>query len=598
VNKKMLKQLLVLNLTLLSVLFSLPVVAQQINGITVFGDSLSDNGNAAGAGAGAAVPSPPYFNGRFSNGQVWVENVISNLNLTTTSVNFAFGGATTGTANTINPALPGLTTELDRFLQASPRANPNQVYVIWAGANDYLGGGVTNPVSTVNNLSTAVQRLTGAGAQNLVVVNLPDLGRIPAGALNSAGLSQLTTAHNNLLRTSLQTFSQNNPNLSILPVDINALFNAAINNPTRFGLTNVTQPCLDITTGTVCANPNSFLFWDTIHPTAVGHRIISEYVLDTLTAAQKIAPQADIALNTARRHTYDLNGRLLTLRNTPQSIERKIGVFVNGDINFGDVRTTRDRSGFNIDHKSVTIGADYPINNNMTMGLAFSQGSSNNNLQNNQGKVSLNSSSVAVYGNYTQDKLYADAIVSYGWDSFALTRNINVTGFSQANANPSGNRFSLRVNSGYDLGNGSFSFGPTAGIRYTKVNIDSYTERDGDLLNLRVNPQQLDSFVFNIGGNLSYPFRSDFGTIAPYISANYEREFGNGDRQIVTELLTQPGIPFRSRVGSNDRDFIRLNTGIQAQFVNNLSGVLGYETIVGKDNWSDNSIHGQVRYQF
>jgi outer membrane lipase/esterase len=594
----MLKRFVILKLALLSCLLSLPVVAQQINGITVFGDSLSDNGNAAAAGAGAAVPSPPYFNGRFSNGQVWVETVISNLNLTTTSANFAFGGATTGTANTINPALPGLTTEIDRFLQASPRANPDRFYAIWAGANDYLGGGVTNPVPTVGNISTAVQRLTGAGAQNLIVVNLPDLGRIPVGAANSAGLNQLTTVHNNLLRTSLQTFSQNNPNLSILPVDINALFNAAINNPARFGLTNVTQPCLDLTTGAVCANPNSFLFWDTLHPTAAGHRIISDYVLDTLTAAQKIAPQGDIALHTARRHSYDLNGRLLTLRNTPQSNERKIGVFVNGDINSGDVRSTRDRSGFNIDNKSFTIGADYPLTNNLNLGLAVSQGTSNNNLQNNQGKVSLNSSSVAVYGNYTQDKLFADAIVSYGWDSFAIARNINVTGFSAANANPNGNRFSLRLNGGYNLGTGGFSFGPIVGIHYTKVNIDGYTERDGDILNLRVNPQQLDSFGINIGGNFSYPFRSDFGTIAPYFSANYEREFGSSDRQIVTELVTQPGIPLRSRVGNNDRDFIRLSTGVQAQFVNNLSGVLGYETIVGKDNWRDNSIHGQVRYQF
>jgi outer membrane lipase/esterase len=189
----------------------LPIAAlAQISGVTSFGDSLSDNGNAFSVTGGTVPPSPPYFNGRFSNGPVWVENVISGFNLSAASNNFAFGGATTGTVNTTNVALPGLTTELDRFLQTTPTVDPNRLFVVWAGANDYLGGGQTNPAITVGNLSTAIQRLTGAGATKLVVPNLPDLGRIPAGSANpaqSAGLSQLSAGHNTLLSASLQNLA-------------------------------------------------------------------------------------------------------------------------------------------------------------------------------------------------------------------------------------------------------------------------------------------------------------------------------------------------------------------------------------------------------
>jgi len=39
-------------------------------------------------------PSPPYFQGRASNGPVWVEYLANNLG--TASTNLAFGGATTG----------------------------------------------------------------------------------------------------------------------------------------------------------------------------------------------------------------------------------------------------------------------------------------------------------------------------------------------------------------------------------------------------------------------------------------------------------------------------------------------------------------------
>ena len=600
----MLKRLSILKLgLLLSCLMPLPVLAQSIEGINIFGDSLVDNGNAFRATGGIIPPSPPYFNGRFSNGPVWVEGFSTELKLPAGSNNnFAFGGATSGTGNTLNVALPGLTTQLDRFLLLSPTVNPNQLFAIWAGANDYLGGGVTNPAIVVGNLSTATQRLIGAGAQQIIVPNLPDLGKVPTGAANpalSAGLSQLSAAHNSGLRASLQTLARNNPNVSIVPTDIAALFNAVITNPARFGLTNVTQPCLNLNTGAICANPDTYLFWDPLHPTAAVHQLISAYALDTLTAGRSISTQAETALGNASRQTRDLNGRLLALRTTSRPIDRQINVFVNGDTNFGDRSTTNNNPGFNLDTKGFTVGADYPVTNNLAVGLAVSSVNTNNQLNDNRGKVSVGSTSVSVYGNYTQAQFYTDALVNYGWNNFKIARNIRVPGFTQANANPNGNQLSLRLSSGYDFGsNNGLSFGPTAGIRYTKVNIDGYTEQDGDILNLKVNPQDLDSLIFNLGAQVSYRFKASFGTISPYFAANFEHEFAQNSRQIVTELVTQPGIPIRTNIGANDRDFIRLSTGFQTEFTNNLFVNLGYETVVGKDNFRDNYLNATVRYQF
>jgi opacity protein-like surface antigen len=41
-----------------------------------------------------------------------------------------------------------------------------------------------------------------------------------------------------------------------------------------------------------------------------------------------------------------------------------------------------------------------------------------------------------------------------------------------------------------------------------------------------------------------------------------------------------------------------LSTGFQTEFTNSLFVNLGYETIVGKDNFSDNYLNATVRYQF
>ena len=408
----MFKQLIGLKISLLlSCLLPLPVLAQNIEGITFFGDSLSDNGNAFKATGGTIPASPPYFNGRFTNGPVWIEGFSTELKLPAAAVNnFAIGGSTTGTNSTGSPTV---TDQLNRFLLASPKTNPNGLSIIWAGANDYQGG-ILNPAQVVGNLTTSVQRLIGAGGQQFIVPNLPDLGKTPAGAadpIQSAGLSQLVAAHNLGLQTSIKTLVQNNPNISIVPTDIGALFRAVETSPARFGFTNITQPCLNQTTGAICAAPDAFLFWDTIHPTAAGHRLISAYALDTLTAPRSIAAQAETGLGTANQQTRDINTRLLALRTSSPPVARQLSVFASGDSNFGDRSATSTNAGFNVDTKGLTVGADYPITDRIAVGVAVSSANTNNQLNVNRGTVAVNSTSISIYGNYTQDKFYGDALL-------------------------------------------------------------------------------------------------------------------------------------------------------------------------------------------
>ena len=593
------RKILVGSLAIAACLLPVKVSAQAIQGFTVFGDSLSDNGNAFRATNGLFPPSPPYFNGRFTNGAVWIEDLATSLNLTT--ANFAFGGATSGTTNTAIPFLPGVTTQVNSFLQSSPRLSPDRVFVVWAGANDYLGGGVTNPAVPVGNISAILQRLTAAGAEKLIVVNLPDLGKTPGVLTNpvqSAGLTQLSAAHNQGLSTVLQTLAQTQPNVNIIPIDVAALLNQVITDPARFGFTNVTQPCLNLAAGTVCPNPNQFLFWDALHPTAAGHQIISDFALNILTAPQTIVPQAEIALSVAQRPTRDLNGRLVTLRSPVQNLDQKLGVFVNGDYNFGNQDSSDRSSGFDFDTKGVTVGADYRLTNDLALGLAFNYGHNSSDLNNDLGKVKIDSYSLSAYGSYSREKFYADALVNYGWNDFDIDRAIKVTGFQSANASTSGNQFSIRLNSGYNFGRDQLSVGPMLGVRYSKVTIDGYSERNGSILNLNVGSQKADSVILNVGAQLSYDFRSPSATVTPFITANYEHEFANGSREITTELVSQPGIPNRTSTGNPDRDFVRLSAGLQTQFANNLSIGVGYETILGKRDVSDNFVQARIRYQF
>src|ERR1700685_4437396 len=84
--------------------------ATSIDGIYAFGDSLSDAGNVF-LGTGGNIPGSPYVNRQFSNGNVWVQDLASDLGLAPLTpslaggTDYAYGTGETGVTS-FNTALP------------------------------------------------------------------------------------------------------------------------------------------------------------------------------------------------------------------------------------------------------------------------------------------------------------------------------------------------------------------------------------------------------------------------------------------------------------------------------------------------------------
>jgi thermolabile hemolysin len=266
---------IVCGLMIAASLIPVQAIAANFSQIVVYGDSLSDIGKAY-----TATGAPPYgavTGGRFSNGPLWIEYLAADLGIEIDpSTNFAVGGATTGTNNTIQPALGGVQ---DRVTSNSI-SDPNALYIVWAGANDYLGGGIANPAIPVTNLSSEISTLISRGAKNILVPNLSNLGKLPVtqNTVNSLSLDLLTQSHNAGLAASLNTLSRDNPGVKLSLLDVNSLFNRVVADPSSFGFKNVTDGCVFASGST----SNNYLFWDTIHPTTAAHQLISKLALQTL----------------------------------------------------------------------------------------------------------------------------------------------------------------------------------------------------------------------------------------------------------------------------------------------------------------------------
>jgi phospholipase/lecithinase/hemolysin len=276
------------------IIFSLLIVnVQASHEFYVFGDSLSDTGNVF-----ALVgypPSPPYFEGRFSNGPVWVEYLAARLGLDYhQQTNFAWGGALSGSGN-IFPGLPGLKEEINQYITYTPSADPNGIYFVWAGGNDFLAADftLTDPqtviTTAVANLVEAVEKLVNHGAQHVVVLGLPDIGITPRvrqlGPIVQEWFNQISQTFNGALAQNLSLFPE------AIYIDIYSRFYELINKPAKFGLGNVTEACLNIDPFTLCDEPATYLFWDDIHPSTRTHQLIADTVYPIVKALPVIVTQ-------------------------------------------------------------------------------------------------------------------------------------------------------------------------------------------------------------------------------------------------------------------------------------------------------------------
>ena len=265
--------------------FSDPDAVNPYKNLVIFGDSLSDTGNFYKASGNTFPPSPNY-QGRASNGLIWVDYFAPDLQFTNPSIqNYAFFGANTGISNTFGQiTVPGLLTQIQQFKTVNTNSiGKDGLYVIWAGANDFLNL-ATDPTqavtNAVTNISSAIITLAGLGAKEIVVGNLPDLGATPASIAsnNVANARAISLGFNTALNQALTNLEPAlNVNLSL--VDNFGSITAVQTNPANYKFTNITQPLI---TATNPVNPDQYAFWDDVHPTTRLHQLVTDTFENTL----------------------------------------------------------------------------------------------------------------------------------------------------------------------------------------------------------------------------------------------------------------------------------------------------------------------------
>lgn len=300
---------------------SVPAAAQApFARIVVFGASLSDSGNAFALRGGTntppdylldplLVPSAPYARGghHFSNGATWIEQFARSRGLAG-SVRPAFAASD---PNATNYAVGGarayedgininLAAQVDAFLgQVGGVAPSDALYTIEMGGNDirdalvaFSEGRDGAAILQAANVSIAgsIGALYAAGARTFLVWRAPDVGLTPAihtlDTFNpgAAHLATVLTQGFNAGLDGVVSRLSGIPGIRITRLDAYRLLHDLVADPAAYGLTDAVSACVtpNIPPFT-CDRPDTFLFWDGIHPTKAVHAIIANEAASALT---------------------------------------------------------------------------------------------------------------------------------------------------------------------------------------------------------------------------------------------------------------------------------------------------------------------------
>ncbi|MDG0980482.1 MAG: autotransporter domain-containing protein [Halieaceae bacterium] len=599
-----------------------PVLGFSEERYVFLGDSLVDNQNSylatllVSQGTYVIPDSPPYFNGRFSNGPNWtdllapnqgfymnylladpgcnsnlaadVQDLCGELDTTTyasdQSLGFAFGGSLAGNAplSATNPAgMNAVLSDLQRFVNAGAVSGLEQAtFALLTGGNDYTNYAV-NPgdvtvdqvvAGTIANIDSALQIVSGFNAKRAVVLNIFDLDITPVlkayfDDTTLAMLKRISRQHNDELLALTQQY-QSNQTLDVVLVDVRSMYTDFMTRPTVFGFENITGACIsnNLATGDcpTAAAEDATLYWDGQHPTRAAHHYIFQLFQSTLTAVDVHSQslwalsdaslyQASLDLDRLTNHT-----RQTTLHDTPKAQ----GFFVIGSHDQWDRGT--NAAAYDSKGESLTIGYQWQGRDMLNLNVYASQSKQTASVT-QFGGFEHNAQTLGLSLAWYQNSIYALGQIQYTQGD--IDDLVRLTGFdnlerAQANTNSSTHAATAEVGKTFSLGDPARALTGNLGFRlsYLDTEIDAYQEQSASFLNLAIQAFDRQALYAEITSEVARTFTRDGGYIRPALSLNYRREVLNNTTSIDGQFSS--GQTINSNLTGFDDESVLINATV------------------------------------
>ena len=567
----------------------------------VFGDSLADAGqfpDLTGGTAGMRFTNRDE-NGNFApvspmilGGRLGVSpddlNPSTSLGIRPDGNNWAVGGYTTQqildsitqTSQLVVP--PGtngagaVLRERAGYLANGLRADPNALYYLTGGGNDFLQGLVNSPADAAaagSRLAASAQALQQGGARYIMVWLLPDLGQTPnfSGTPQQNPLSQLSAVFNQALVGQLGQIDA-----EIIPLNIPVLLSEAVANPTQFGLASGQNLIGTCYSGDSCVenpvygingsnpDPTKLLFDDSVHPTIAGQQLIADYGYSILSAPWELTLLPEMAHASLRAHQDELRNQW----QTPwQAVGQWQAFVATGaqDLDFDDQRSAAnaDGRGYNL-----TLGGSYRLNDAWRVGLAGGVYRQKLEAGEQDSDYKLDSYLASAFAQFRHDRWWADAALSAGHLDYRDLKRTFALGVNDRSekGDSNGEAWAVTGRLGYDLApdSSTWQLAPFVSADYARVKVDGYDEKSGRSTALGFDDQERTSR--RLGAGLLGSVQLVPGTRV-FAEVAREHEFEDDQQDVTIHLTTLPDNDFTLTGYTPNSNLTRASLGLSHELV-------------------------------
>ena len=577
----------------LAAAFAAGSASAQFSGTYTFGDSLSDAGQY-----GARFTTNPGLTAPMYVGQSYG---LTSTPSFTGGNNFAQGGAR---VNSPSPLVPSnapdfsVSQQVAQLIAKGP-LDPNALYQIQGGANDVFvlvqqasGGAITSAqlqagvTQAALDLAAQVGRLRAAGAQYIVLQNLPDIGKTP---LASAQGAQATfTAISNLFNSTLNA-AVGAGGLQVLQFNTSQLLNEIIAQPSLYGFINTTVPVCTTASAVQCTpstlrDPTGNLTWvfaDSVHPTTGAQLLLSKAIVSMINGPAHMAALGEAPMAVERANWRALDSRMMSSINAaggPQKIQTwaaydyaRDDIFGSGLSGSGDVNT-------------ISVGADIRLSDKMLAGVQFAYSEYKGDFGNNAGNFKLTEPTLTAYGGYGDGAWYVGATFGLGSLDVSTTRNIVLGATTRTESGSTrGYHLTARLLGGYWFRYQNWDHGPFAKLTAEKIVVRQFAENGNDSTALDFNQQNNDPLLSSLGWQVA----GNVSGFRPFARATWEYNFKDDIRQVSARPVgtngnyTVPGF-------QQDDNWWLFDLGVSRDF-GKVTGFLSGNTSAGKgdgDYWA------------
>jgi len=271
------------------------------------------------------------------------------------------------------------------------------------------------------------------------------------------------------------------------------------------------------------------------------------------------------------------------------------GFFLYGNAVFARQGATSSAPQSKFTATGITAGIDRRINDNLILGILGGYTRTFADLDTLGSTSKIETWLIGGYGTwYGPSSWFVNGAMIYGRNSYDNKR----LALGQANtSSPNGSQFALQGSVGRDYRSGRFTVTPEAGLQYTAVMVDGYTETGAAALS--VQSDRADSLRSSLGARVRTDWAWQNGVATPELRASWQHEFLDKTRDIRASFVDQalPGT-FTTTAAGAGTDFGVVGAGLSMALAERTQLSLGYDFKFGGRDFTAHQISGRVRHTF